>query len=168
VESDVDQSKIPYSKRKPNFTVRFLPVQVPFHSHYLQECTERVLKNDAQSLWDHQELKLPVFHTESGLDISTLKDDITTSLCDQIFVKPIHWNAVLASPNGVTHLVDFGPGGASGIGSMSARNLDGTGVVNVPTGKEVDLYDSFGFKKVEPWAKVWSPNLVKKRYLYLT
>jgi fatty acid synthase subunit beta len=167
VESDVDQSKVPFSKRKPNFVVRFLPVQAPFHSSYLNGCTAQVLEHDVANLWTRDDLKLAVYHTETGENIALLDQDITTSLCVQIFEKPIHWNKVISFPIPATHLVDFGPGGSSGIGSMCVRNLDGTGVVNIATGKEVELYDSLGFKKVEPWSNVWSPKLVKKTYILL-
>ena len=50
------------------------------------------------------------------------------SLCDQIFAKPIHWSAATNFPETATHVIDFGPGGWSGIGLLTSRNLDGRGV----------------------------------------
>jgi len=42
--SGLDQSKIPFPKRKPVFHVRFLPVGVPFHNPYLTNAGRRPLE----------------------------------------------------------------------------------------------------------------------------
>jgi hypothetical protein len=45
----------------------------------------------------------------------------------------VFWEkASLAS--GATHIIDFGPGGSSGIGALTHRNGDGTGVQIVLAG----------------------------------
>ena len=56
-----------------------------------------------------------------------LKSSITRALCDQIFTLPIHWPKATNFPETATHAIDFGPGGLSGIGSLTARLLDGCG-----------------------------------------
>ena len=63
-----DQSKIPYSQRKIVFSMRFLVVNVPYHSNYLQGVTEKVFEIDLErkELWTPEELAIPVFHTEDG------------------------------------------------------------------------------------------------------
>ena len=49
-------------------------------------------------------------------------------------------------PETATHAVDFGPGGLSGIGPLTARNLEGRGVRVVVVGEKgkggAELYDS--------------------------
>ncbi len=160
-----DQSKIPFSKRKPVFSMRFLPIAVPFHSKYLQDCTEFVMQDlENQELWTASELALPVLHTETGEDIRGLPS-LTRSLCDQIFCKPIHWGKVTSFAPEITHVVDFGPGGLSGIGPLTARNLDGTGVVAI-TMNDDELYDTHSFKSADKWS-IFSPKLVKTSYVSL-
>jgi len=65
--SGADQSKVPYSQRKPVFSVRFLVVEVPYHSDYLDGVTDIVADEDLQEeLWVPSDLKIPVYHTETG------------------------------------------------------------------------------------------------------
>lgn len=66
--SGLDQSKVPFSKRKPVFHVRFLVVGVPFHSPYLRDAVDILLNDDleGEELWDADELQIPVYHTANG------------------------------------------------------------------------------------------------------
>lgn len=69
--SGADQSKIPYSQRKPVFSVRFLVVGVPYHSDYLSNVADTVVDEDLEGeLWEASDLKIPVFNTETGLLIN--------------------------------------------------------------------------------------------------
>jgi fatty acid synthase subunit alpha len=45
VTGKADQSKVPYSQRKPVFSVRFLAVGVPYHGEYLSGVTEDVVRD---------------------------------------------------------------------------------------------------------------------------
>lgn len=64
----LDQGKVPFSKRKAVFNMRFLPIQVPYHSPYLQGQTEKLTQQDleGQDLWSAQDLAIAVFDTETG------------------------------------------------------------------------------------------------------
>lgn len=62
----LDQSKVPFSKRKAVFTMRFLPVNVPYHSHYLEGATQKVEKDLGEELWDAKALGMAIYHTEDG------------------------------------------------------------------------------------------------------
>ncbi|KAK2463415.1 hypothetical protein APHAL10511_004501 [Amanita phalloides] len=162
----VDQSKIPFSQRKPTFSVRFLVVGVPYHSEYLRGATDSVLKDlDGKELWESSELKVPVFNTEDGSDLRELKSSITRSLCDQIFTLPIHWTKATNFPETATHSIDFGPGGLSGIGPLTARNLEGRGVRVIVIGDrnkgEPEFYDVKNIKYEEWWIRRWKTGLVK-------
>ena len=66
--SGLDQSKVPFSKRKPVFHVRFLLVGVPFHSPYLADAVDVLLNDDLkdEELWEADELQIPVYHTADG------------------------------------------------------------------------------------------------------
>ncbi|EIN09976.1 fatty acid synthase [Punctularia strigosozonata HHB-11173 SS5] len=165
--SGLDQSKIPFSKRKPVFSVRFLVVGVPYHSPYLKDGIEKMLEQDlkGEELWKGEELGIPVYHTEDGSDLRKLSTGITGSLCEQIFTMPIHWAKATAFPESATHAVDFGPGGLSGIGPLTARLLEGRGVRVVVVGDKgkngAELYNSQEVKYEQWWSKKWAPRLVK-------
>ncbi|KAF8638240.1 hypothetical protein AX17_002262 [Amanita inopinata Kibby_2008] len=161
-----DQSKIPFSQRKPAFSIRFLVVGVPYHSGYLHGAVEKVLEDlGEEELWQSSDLKIPVFNTEDGSDMRDLKSSITRSLCDQIFTSPIHWTRATNFPDTATHAIDFGPGGLSGIGPLTARNLDGRGVRVIVVGDrsrgELEFYDSENIKREEWWSQKWMPRLVR-------
>ncbi|KAJ7762020.1 fatty acid synthase [Mycena maculata] len=165
--SGTDQSKTPFSQRKPVFSVRFLVVGVPYHSAYLAGATEKLIEEDlgGEELWKVEELAIPVFNTEDGSDLRQLSTSITHSLCEQIFTKAIHWSTATNFPESATHAVDFGPGGLSGIGPLTAKNLDGRGVRVIVVGDrakgDAELYDSQNVKYEEWWGKKFAPGLVK-------
>jgi fatty acid synthase subunit alpha len=66
--SGLDQSKTPFSQRKPVFSVRFLVVGVPYHSKYLEGAGEKLCMDDleGEELWMPEDLQIPVFNTETG------------------------------------------------------------------------------------------------------
>jgi hypothetical protein len=69
-QSGLDQSKTPFSKRKPVFSIRFLLVGVPYHNEYLDGVTDAVEKDlEDEELWDAKDLKIPVYNTEDGISI---------------------------------------------------------------------------------------------------
>jgi hypothetical protein len=73
-----------------------------------------------------------------------LLTSITRSFCDQIFTSPIQRTAATNFPKTATHATDFGPGGTSGISTLTGRNLDGRGVRVVivgDKGKGRRMYD---------------------------
>lgn len=100
----------------------------------------------------------------------TLTTSVTRSLCDQIFTAPIHWTKAIDFPESATHAVDFGPGGLSGIGPLTARNFDGRGVRVIVVGDrakgDAELYNSTSVKNEAWWGKEYAPALVKGRYVY--
>jgi len=67
------QSRIPYSKRKPDFAMSFLPVSVPFHCPILAPAVE-LIAQDALRLgltFSAKDLLVPVFATD---DVFNLQD----------------------------------------------------------------------------------------------
>ncbi|KNZ81816.1 Fatty acid synthase subunit alpha [Termitomyces sp. J132] len=169
--SGADQSKTPYSQRKPVFSVRFLVVGVPYHSDYLAGATEQLFNEDlgGEELWQAKDLKIPVYHTGDGSDLRALSTSITRSLCDQIFTLPIHWSKATDFSETATHAIDFGPGGLSGIGPLTARNLDGRGVRVIIAGDrgkgDAELYSGTEVIYEDWWSKKWSPSLVRTRHV---
>jgi fatty acid synthase subunit alpha len=94
---------------------------------------------------------------------------VTRSLCDQIYTAPIHWAKATDFPETATHAIDFGPGGLSGIGPLSARNFDGRGIRVIVVGDkgkgDAELYDSLSVKYEDWWSKKFAPSLVRTRYV---
>jgi fatty acid synthase subunit beta len=64
----LDQSKTPFSKRKALFNMRFLPINVPFHSPYLKGATAKLVQDDleGEDLWKIEELPIAIYNTETG------------------------------------------------------------------------------------------------------
>ena len=63
---------------------------------------------------------------------------------------PIHWAKATNFPETATHAIDFGPGGLSGIGPLTARLLEGRGVRVVIVGDKgkggAELYNAESVK----------------------
>lgn len=96
-----------------------------------------------------------------------LKTSVARELSDQINTQPIHWATATNFPASATHAVDFGPGGLSGIGPLTARNFEGRGIRVVVVGEKgkgsAELYAPGEVKYEQCWEKRWSPALVKTR-----
>ncbi|CEG69980.1 Putative Fatty acid synthase alpha subunit [Rhizopus microsporus] len=169
----LDQSRVPYSQRKIKFSSRFLPITAPFHSVYLKSAVPIILQDaDKHNLrFNASELKIPIYATDSGEDLRK-SDDLTKSLLSLICEHHVHWENAIAAKD-LTHIIDFGPGGTSGIGGLTYRNKEGTGVQIVLAGAleganrdlsyKADLFDS-DIRSVtysQNWAKVFQPKLVQ-------
>jgi fatty acid synthase subunit alpha, fungi type len=103
----------------------------------------------------------------SGSDLRLQTSSLTRSVCDQIFTKALHWPKATNLPEGTTRAVGFGAGGISGIGPLTARNLDGHGVHVIVIGEkgkgDAEFYSVCGVRKELSWIKKWAPSLVKTR-----
>ena len=103
--SDLDQSKVPFSKRKPVFHVRFLLVGVPFHSPYLTDTVDILLNDDlkGEELWEADELQIPVYHTADGecLGIACAMSILT------LFPSSIRYQEFRLLDYAVHHRTDF-------------------------------------------------------------
>ncbi|KAI9348018.1 fatty acid synthase [Obelidium mucronatum] len=118
-----------------------------------------------------EKLKIPVFHTKTGEDLASAGDKLTLSLVEQICILPVLWE--VATKQKVTHILDFGPGGSSGIGGLTHRNKEGTGVqVILASSLEMtsnELFDkSYLFdhniasiRFAPNWAEQYRPKLVR-------
>lgn len=170
-DPSVDQTRVPFGKRKPVFSMRFLPVGVPYHSQYLEGATEKVLKYDYKGehadVWKPSEVCTTVRNTFDGSDMSKYESEVSLlqSVCDQIFTQPIYWaQATDVSPS-TTACIDFGTGGLSGIGGLTARNLEGRGVRTIIVSgvhpQSAELYDTVSVKCEKKWVQDFMPRLVK-------
>ncbi|KAK1755563.1 fatty acid synthase subunit beta [Echria macrotheca] len=170
----VDQTRVPYTERKVRFVNRFLPITAPFHSKYLEKATGLIAEDLKDIHIDAESLGIPVFDTNTGKDLrSEVKGDIVPSLVRMITRDPVNWEKATVFP-GATHILDFGPGGISGLGILTSRNKEGTGVrvilagtVNgtvTEVGYKSELFDrdeEHAVKFAVDWVKEYGPRLVK-------
>ncbi|KAI0817879.1 sterigmatocystin biosynthesis fatty acid synthase subunit beta [Xylaria sp. FL0064] len=141
-----DQSRIPYSKRKPVILFQYLPISSPFHSPYLQAATERV-KNQMAKSWPEtatiSSLRIPVFHTKNGADMRkgyASKTDITGLVVEAVTTNVVDWPDTLRfhGDKRASHIIALGSGRFS---DMVHKTVDGYGV-RVIDGTRLDGTDS--------------------------
>lgn len=167
----LDQNRVPFKQRKVRFVNRFLPITAPFHSPFLEASTSTVVEDIEQCSF--AKLAIPVFDTHTGADLSELSPSALNSrLVELITTLPVQWEKATTF-QGATHIVDFGPGGVSGVGTLSFRNKDGTGVrviiggaiegPNAELGYKSELFDreDGAVKYAANWVKEHAPELVK-------
>jgi fatty acid synthase subunit beta len=173
--SGLDQARIPFSERKLKFSNRFLPITSPFHSHLLDEASiliQEDLKKEGLE-FNQADLKIPVYDTFDGTDLREFKGSVIDRLNLLITKLPVNWEE--ATKFQATHILDFGPGGASGLGVLTHRNKDGTGVRIVIAGVlDNPVDDEFGFKQelfdlndnvkfAQNWLLEYQPKLAKTK-----
>ncbi|MCJ1282192.1 beta subunit of fatty acid synthetase [Xylographa opegraphella] len=124
----VNQARIPFSERKPNFSHRFLPITAPFHSSHLSEAVDLV-NNDLQHLSIFgSSLSIPVHATHDGADLRLRgQENILPDIVRMILEQPLYWERA-SEFHGATTIIDFGPGGADGVGGLTNKNKEGLGV----------------------------------------
>ena len=170
----LDQTRIPFTERKVRFTNRFLPITAPFHSPYLTQAIKHLHSDlhDIQIL--SSELGIPVYDTFTGEDLRTKQNEnITPALVKMICHDQVLWEKATVMPD-ATHILDFGPGGISGLGVLVNRNKDGTGVrvilagtmdgTNTEVGYKPEIFDrdaDHAVKYAADWVKDYGPKLVK-------
>ena len=170
----LDQTRIPFTDRKVRFVNRFLPITCPFHSIYLGEAVKHIVQDLKDIKISSESINISVYDTDSGEDIGGKGDaDVVPSLVRMITQKPVNWETATAFPN-ATHVLDFGPGGISGIGVLTNRNKEGTGVrvilagaidgTHTEVGYKSELFDrdeEHAVKYAVDWVKEHGPKLVK-------
>ena len=170
----LDQTRIPFTERKVRFVNRFLPITSPFHSTYLKAATKHIEEDLKHIKMSVDELGIPVFNTATGEDVRKEgKDNVVPALVRMITQDPVNWEKATMFPK-ATHVIDFGPGGISGLGVLTSRIKDGTGVrtilagaidgTNTEVGYKTELFDrdeEHAIKYAVDWVKEHRPKLVK-------
>ncbi|KAM0552702.1 hypothetical protein ACHAPJ_007799 [Fusarium lateritium] len=114
-------------KQQDQRTSRYLPVSAPFHNECLATVPE-IVQRDLDGASIHPgDLKIPLYCTRTGRNLDSSGFDIMPELLRLILSDPLDWKAASAFPH-ATHIVDFGPGGVHGIGSLTNINKKGQGV----------------------------------------
>lgn len=170
----LDQNRIPYTERKVRFVNRFLPITAPFHSPLLSEAFKHIQEDLRNVNINSQSLTMPVYDTHTGEDLRQLgSQDVVPALVRMITHDTVNWETATVFP-GATHILDFGPGGISGLGVLTKRNKDGTGVhvilagtmdgTNTEVGYKPEIFDrdeEHAVRYAVNWVKEHGPKLVK-------
>ncbi|XDG06758.1 hypothetical protein ABKA04_006373 [Annulohypoxylon sp. FPYF3050] len=170
----LDQTRIPHTQRKVRFVNRFLPITAPFHSKYLSDATKLIDEDLKDVTIDSSSLGIAVYNTCTGADLrDEVKGDIVPSLVRMITRDPVNWEKATVFPE-ATHVLDFGPGGISGLGILTSRNKEGTGVRVILAGTIDGAAQEVGYKSelfdrdeehaivyANDWVKEYGPRLVK-------
>lgn len=174
----VNQARVPFSQRKLLFSSRFLPITSPFHSHLLTPANKSIFEDFKRVglSFPKEDIAIPIFDTFTGEDLREYSEGtITERAINLITTLPVHW--VKATNFKATHIVDFGPGGSSGLGVLTHRNKEGTGVRIIIAGALGSSADSveFGLKqelfdinratlKFAPnWLEQYKPKLLRTK-----
>ncbi|KAJ2909900.1 fatty acid synthase alpha subunit Lsd1, partial [Coemansia aciculifera] len=174
-DPDDDQSHTPFAKRKPVIAVQFTTISVPYHCPLLGSAADKAYAMAVEKQWTlhAKDMQIAVRAGDDGHDIRT-EADLTRYLFSSICVLPVDWPLATRSP-GVTHIVDFGPGGLSGFGSLAYKNIEGMGIPVICAGALVlhsfksflgakaDLYktDMAGVTTAPNWLAEFGPKLVR-------
>ena len=170
----LDQTRVPFTQRKVRFVNRFLPITAPFHSPYLQEARDHLQDDLKEFNVPATSLTIPVYNTNTGEDMRSLNStNIVPLLVKLITSDTVQWERATTFAN-ATHVLDFGPGGISGLGVLTNRNKDGTGVrvilagamdgTNAEVGYKPELLDrdeEHAVKYAANWIKEHGPKLIK-------
>lgn len=133
-DEDIDQSRIPFSRRKPVVHHHFLPVNAPFHTPFLHKAAEKVRARLSGKTFQSSDMAIPVYHTRTGSDIRQNEDDdMIKVLVNAITVDFVDWPAAVTFPN-ASHIIAFDGGH---IGDLVARSKEGEGV-RVIMGSEME------------------------------
>ena len=170
----LDQTRVPFSKRKPYFANVFLPTTAPFHSPYLLSAYHQILNDLCDVHISGKSLKVPVYRTDNGHDLQSADDeDLVPALVQMITCIPVDWE-IATSFRGATHALDFGPGGSSGIGLITHQNKEGSGIRIISSssigerrgtlGSKEELFDcnrGHPVRFAANWRSQYGPRLAK-------
>ncbi|KAH7370162.1 putative fatty acid synthase beta subunit dehydratase [Rhexocercosporidium sp. MPI-PUGE-AT-0058] len=165
------QVRVSFGKRRPGISHRFLPVSVPFHNSCLTEVSTLIQKDCANIEILAGSLLIPVYSTSDGTDLAQYPQitNIVPHLIRLITHETLNWPRAIRFP-GATHVVDFGPGGLSGVGSLVSHIKDGSGVrvimasiLDGPSqdiGYQPELFTQYPSRHLS-WGQQYAPALVR-------
>jgi fatty acid synthase subunit alpha len=134
----LDQSRTPFSQRKPVVRAVWLPVGAPFHSPLLAAAVDRACEDCAReglgAALTPRACSVPVLSSEDGSDLRATSPTASAFLRALIELQCcaiMDWPRVVslgALRSGAQRCIDFGPGGSTGGAKLTARLLQGAGI----------------------------------------
>ncbi|KAJ2748907.1 fatty acid synthase alpha subunit Lsd1, partial [Coemansia pectinata] len=169
----VDQTRISHSQRRTGVAIKYLNINAPYHCSLLTHAFEGAYEYATSKGWilEASSMQRVVRAGDDGHDIRS-EGNMSQYLLRSMCVLPVNW-PVAVGRTGITHVVDFGPGGVSGFGVLTQRILDGQGVSVICAGAvgrqksslatKTDLYQSFAakLKLAANWGQQFRPQLVR-------
>ncbi|KAJ1950171.1 fatty acid synthase alpha subunit Lsd1 [Linderina macrospora] len=148
---DEDQSRIPFPHRKPYVLASYISMTAPYHSELLVDATVKQYAYAVEKGWvlNSSDMCFPVRAGNDAHDIRA-EANLTKYLFESICVIPVNWLVAVTGTDS-SHIIDFGPGGETGFGSLTFRNIKGRGVLVIcagsltartesPLGTKADLF----------------------------
>ncbi|KAJ1952896.1 fatty acid synthase alpha subunit Lsd1, partial [Linderina pennispora] len=169
-----DQSRVPFTRRKPRILVNYISMTAPYHCELLRDATTKQHMYAVEKGWilDAADMRVPVRAGDDAHDIRA-EENLTKYLFESICVLPVNWPVAITN-TGSTHIVDFGPGGETGFASLTFRNVKGRGIAVIcassltarlesPLGTKADLFrENIGHVVgAADWERDFSPRLVR-------
>ncbi|KAJ2829803.1 fatty acid synthase alpha subunit Lsd1, partial [Coemansia furcata] len=161
--------------RKPVINAQYTTISAPYHCPLFGPLVDKAYEVAVGKGWvlNSSDLQIEVRATDDGHDIR-IEADLTMLLFRCILVLPVNWPLITQYP-GITHIVDFGPGGVSGFGMLAYRNIEGLGIPVICAGALVssssklflgakaELYktDLADVVTVPNWLVEFGPKLVR-------
>ena len=125
---NLDQSRIPFDKRKLTFSRAFLPISAPFHSKHLRDAYDDIVRDVSSIVIAPKSLGLPLYATNSGENLQLSPEpNLVRGLIRMIVSDKVDWPKAVDFPR-ATHVIDFGPGGSSGVGALIHNIKQGLGL----------------------------------------
>ncbi|KAJ1823653.1 fatty acid synthase alpha subunit Lsd1, partial [Coemansia sp. RSA 2599] len=153
-----DQARVVFSQRKPGVYTKFLNINAPYHCELLAGAANAAWEYAIERGWSlsTKDMRRPVRAGDDGHDIRRCQD-LVKYLFQSMCVLPVNWPTAVNCAQ-VTHVVDFGPGGLNGFGSITRKVLEGRGIVVICAG---------AFSSGDPLNQQQQSDLVGKAELYL-
>lgn len=131
MQETTPRSAVPFYKRRPVVTTRFLKVTAPFHFSRMERAEALILADVARIglRISGDRLAIPVYATDGharDLGQTCGSSDIMPTLVSMQATRTVQWPASVANAsarNSITHVLDFGPGGTRGSATLTRRVL---------------------------------------------
>ncbi|KAJ2490065.1 fatty acid synthase alpha subunit Lsd1 [Coemansia sp. RSA 2050] len=162
----IDQSQVPFHKRKPEVQVRFLRSAVaPLYCEHMAVAVDQHMALAAAKGWDYSataddeqsQLLVPLRASSDGTETLQSGAELARILAESIYTRRVNWPLAIGRA-GTTRIVDFS-GADSHLNDITRRVTQGYGTLLVSAG--VSLALSSTADAGDNWAQVYGPRLVR-------
>lgn len=160
----LDQTRVPFTQRRPIVDVRFLPVSAPYHSSLLASVEPYVVDAIKDLCLNGGDIAIPLYCQVNGKtqSLQAFKGNVLSALIRAVTVERVDWPDACRKIDSATHVLSFGPGS---VGNLVQDVLEGTGVhvMNLSGGSLSSYLDSLNSVSSLPvgqnWGHKYSPRL---------
>ncbi|KAH6996916.1 acyl transferase domain-containing protein [Ilyonectria destructans] len=108
-------------------SVQFIPCQYPFHTPHMRSISGAIRQRVAHIKVRRSQALLPVWGMDSLFDEdSSLEDDLGPAIIEQVLWRQVDWPKTLEPMTGRWQVLDFGPGGFNGVGTLIQKMKAGS------------------------------------------